>query len=311
MFSGYRPALPLVFRAKAGILAASLLILATATACSSIKGEPFSAFSTSVQQLREGADASLSTIQNRTRDRHIVEASTGDFSKIEPLLLKREAGDPFGWSSSNPPLFMKTARFRDGVFRLNSTLVSYSGLLVQLSSGELAKTETFDQLARDLNGNLRDALTAVGVPQPPNKEIAILSTAASAGFRAYIQAKQKTMLLDALRQNQPAIEEASELGASAVRIAALALRNEYDLLSGQLAAKKSVRDLVDLNDKFVKEMQALRILHLSYKSLPAAHSELAAGISDPAIGFPMIRELWENGRSLLRLYEDLSKAEKK
>lgn len=311
MFTDRRSASSLVSRAKINTLAASLLILANATACSSIKGEPFTAFSTSVQQLREGADASLSTIQTRTRDRHIAEASAGDFAKIAPLLLVTVPGDPFGWTSSDPPLFMKTARFRDGVFRLNSTLVSYSGLLAQLSSGELAKAETFDQLARDLNGNLRSALSAVGVAQPPTKEIAILSTAAGAAFRAYIQSKQKGMLLDALRQNQPAIEETSELGASAVRIAALALRNEYDLHSAQLASTRSVRELVELNDKFVKEMQALRILHHSYKSLPAAHLELAAGVSDPAIGLPMIRELWENGRNLLRLYEELSKVEKK
>ena len=56
----------------------------------------------------------------------------GDVAKIEALLLTQPAGDPFGWASPDPPLFLKVARFREGVHRLNSVLVGYAGLLGSL-----------------------------------------------------------------------------------------------------------------------------------------------------------------------------------
>jgi hypothetical protein len=291
--------------------------------CASISPAPFTAFTTSVQQLREGADASLSVVHERTRDRYIAEAAEGDVTKVQALLLTQPPGDPFGWSSANPPLFLKAARFREGVYRLNSVLVSYAGLLGQLASPELVSSEKFEQLAKDLNGNLRNAVQALGVSSPPNKEIAIFSTLATTAFRLYLQNKQRTSLLEALNSNQSAVQNAAELGASAVRLTAAALRHEYDLGSANLAnlvakpnvsssqKQAAVRDLVELDENFMKEMAVLRILHQSYGVVPAAHLELARGVADPKLGLPTVIELLENGRNLLRLYEELSKDDKK
>jgi hypothetical protein len=304
------------------ILAVSLWIMGMA-GCASISPAPFTAFTTSVQQLREGADASLSVVHERTRDRYIAEAAEGDVTKVQALLLTQPPGDPFGWSSANPPLFLKAARFREGVYRLNSVLVSYAGLLGQLASPELVSSEKFEQLAKDLNGNLRNAVQALGVSSPPNKEIAIFSTLATTAFRLYLQNKQRTSLLEALNSNQSAVQNAAELGASAVRLTAAALRHEYDLGSANLAnlvakpnvsssqKQAAVRDLVELDENFMKEMAVLRILHQSYGVVPAAHLELARGVADPKLGLPTVIELLENGRNLLRLYEELSKDDKK
>ncbi len=306
----------------AGVLAVALVILGVA-GCASISPAPFTALTTSIQQLRDGADASLSVVHERARNRYIDEAASGDGAKVGALLLTQPAGDPFGWASPDPPLFLKAARFREGVYRLNSVLIGYAGLLGQLASPDLVSPETFEQLAKDLNGNLKTAFHSLGVSGPPDKEIAIFSTLATGAFRAYLQNKQRSSLLEALNNNQPAIQDAAELGASAVRLTAAALRNEYDLSSKKLAdlvanpalsdlkKQAALRDLVDLDDKFIKEISVLRILHQSYVALPAGHRELATGLADPKRGLPMVRELFENGRELYRLYEELAKGDKK
>jgi len=319
MIPNIRHATPIVHRPLC-FLAVVLVILGVA-GCASISPAPFTALTTSIQQLRDGADASLSLVHERTRDRYIVEAAAGDVAKIEALLLTQPAGDPFGWASPDPPLFLKVARFREGVHRLNSVLVGYAGLLGQLASPDLVSSEKFEQLAKDLNGNLKTAVQALGVSASPNKEIAIFSTLATSAFRAYVENKQRSSLLEALNSNQPAIQEAAELGAAAVRITATALRNEYNHSSAKLAAlianpklsdsgkQATLRELIELDEKFIKEISVLRTLHQSYMALPAAHQELAAGLVDPKRGIPMILELLENARDLNRLHDELSKGD--
>jgi hypothetical protein len=291
--------------------------------CASISPAPFTALTASIQQLRGGADASLSLVHEWARDRYITEAAASDAPKVDALILKQPEGDLFGWASSAPPLFFKVARFRDGVYRLNSTLIGYADLLGQLASPELVSSEKFEQLAKDLNGNLKNAVQALDVPSPSNKEIAIFSTLGTAAFQAYLKNKQRSSLLKALHNNQPAIQEAAELGVSAVRITAIALRNEYIQRSGKLAAlipnpnlsasvkQKAIRDLVELDVNFIKEISVLRTLYQSYMALPAAHQELAKGVADPKRGLPMVIELLENGLELNRLYEEMGKDDKK
>jgi hypothetical protein len=300
-----------------------MLAILGVAGCASISPAPFTALTTSLQELRDGADASLGVVHERTRDRYIAEAAAGDVAKVEGLLLTQPAGDPFGWASSDPPLFLKVARFRDGVYRLNSVLVAYAGLLGQLASPDLVRPEQFEQLARDLNGSLKNTVQALGVSAPADKEIAIFSTLSTAAFQAYLKNKQRSSLLKALNSNQPAIQEAADLGASAVRITATALRNEYNHSSAKHAAmianpklsdsgkQAALRDLIELDEKLIKEISALRILHQSYMALPAAHQELATGVADPKRGLPMVIELLENGRELYRLYEELSEDDKK
>ena len=321
MISNAKKSVPTVNRLFL-FLAAALAILGMA-GCASISPAPFTAFTTSIQQLRDGADASLSVVHERTRDRYIAETAEGDVAKVQALLLTQPPGDPFGWASANPPLFLKAAHFREGVYRFNSVLVGYAVLLGQLASPELVSSEKFEQLAKDLNDNLRNAVQALGVSSPSNKEIAIFSTLATAAFRVYLQNKQRTSLLDALNSNQPAIQNTAELGATAVRLTAAALRHEYDLGSAKLAnlvakptasssqKQTAVGELVELDEKFIKEMSMLRILHQSYVAVPGAHLELASGVAHPELGLPMVIELLENGRELLRLYEELSKGDQK
>jgi hypothetical protein len=299
----------------------SLLVALVVTGCATVSQPPFQQFADSVQKVRSGADSALGGLYDQARDRYVDETAQGG-AALQGALLTSVEGDPFAWTSSSAPLFLQIARFRDGVYRFNSTLVDYAGALAQLASPDLLKPETFDQLATDLNGNLRKALPALGV-NPGNQPIAIFSTVATAAFRAYLQNKQRSSLVEALTKNQEAIQNTAGLGQSAVKITVLAVRSEYDLRSNTLAqdlaragapaAERSTkaRALVDLNDRFIKELAVLRALYQSYVDLPAAHQDLAAATGDPKLGISAIRRLYEQGREMERLYEQLSKDDTK
>jgi|RhiMetdeSRZDD1v2_1073273.scaffolds.fasta_scaffold259712_2 hypothetical protein len=292
-----------------------------ACATGNISSAPFEQMSSSMLQVRTGADASLGVLYDRARDRYIATA-TADVDQVEALKLTRpKPGDTFGWTSSKTPLFLTTARFREGVYRLNSTIIEYSNTLGRLANQDLIDPAAFNQLAKDLNGNLNSAVTALGV-QPSGREIAIFSTVASAAFEAYLRHQQRSALVKALRENQPAIQNVGELGAQAVRITAEALRSEYDLRSRDLAVaaappgtpasrQAAVRELADFDDRFVKELSALKVLHDTYVALPAAHQEVATSLEQSRLGLASLQALFQNGQDLFRRYEELAGKDKK
>jgi hypothetical protein len=300
-----------------GILGGVMVVIVLAgCATAPAQSAPFEQFSAAVQQVRTGADAALGAVYDRSRERYLNEAGAGDVSKVQGLMLTRPPGDPFGWTSSTPPLFLTAAQFREGFYRFNSVLIEYAGALAQITSKDLLDTKAFNALATDLNGNLRSAVQAFGLP-PSNREIAIFSTAATAAFEAYLRNQQRSELLRGLRDNQGAIADVAERGAEAIRLTANALRNEYDQKSGALANAAAsgssssakvgaMRDLAELDDRFIKEMSVLRALYDTYVSLPRAHRELAAGLEDPKFGFTAIRDMFERGQDLYRRYEELS-----
>lgn len=301
-----------------GLIALAAVLGACATG--NVSSTPFEQMSASMVQVRTGADASLSALYDRERDRYIATAIV-DVDKVEALKLTRPApGDTFGWKSSQPPLFLTTARFRDGVYRLNSTIIEYSNALSRLANKDLIDPEAFNQLAKDLNGNLNSAVTALGV-QTSGKEIAIFSTVASAAFEAYLRNQQRSALVKALKDNQPAIQNTANLGAQAVRITAEAVRSEYDLRARDLAVaaappgspasrQNAVRDLADLDDRFVKELSALQVLHNTYVALPGAHQEVATSLEQSGFGLVSVQVLSQNGKDLFRRYEELAGKDK-
>jgi hypothetical protein len=298
----------------------ALLLLAAGCATSGVSSAPFEQMSASILKVRTGADASLGVLSDRARDRYIATVAA-DPDEVEALKLTRPtSGDAFGWVSSKPPLFLTTARFREGVYRLNSAIIDYANALSRLANKDLIDPAAFNQLAKDLNGNVNSAVAALSL-QASGRDVAIFSTAASAGFEAYLRNQQRVTLVKALRDNQPAVQNVAELGAQAVRITAEAVRSDYDLRSRDLAVaaappgtassrQAAVRDLADLDDRFVKELAALQVLHDTYVALPAAHQEVAASL-EQSRGLASVQTLFQNGQDLFRRYEELSGKDKK
>jgi hypothetical protein len=309
--------------ARLRMLIAVIALAAVVGGCASgnVSSTPFEQMSASMLQVRTGADASLGVLYDRARDRYIASAAADPEKVIALRLTRPNADDPFSWASPQPPLFLTTARFREGVYRLNSTLIDYANALARLAHKDLIDPAAFNQLAKDLNGNLTSAVTALGV-QPTGREVAIFSAAASAAFEAYLRNKQRSELVKALRDNQPAVQNVAELGAQAVRLAATALRSEYDLRARDLAVaaappgtptarQAAVRDLADLDDRFVKELSALHVLHDTYVALPSTHQEVASSLEQPRLGLASVHALFQNGQDLFRRYEELLGKERK
>lgn len=296
-------------------------VVAVAAACAPVSQPPFQQFGESVQQLRTGIDTSLSAVYDDTRERAIDGVANG--TAVTAALLTAPADDAYGWESSRPQLFLTVARFRDGVYRLNSSLIDYAGVLAQLASPDLLSPNTFNELATDLNSNLRTALPALGVSAPPSKEIAIFSTVATAGFRAYLENKQRSALIEAIKKNQDVIDTAAGLGRDATDLTVRAVRSEYELKSKALAdvvtdarastseKRASAKSLLELNDRFVRELTVLRTMRQAYVALPAAHRELAANAADPKLSIATIQRLYQAGLDLQRLYAGLVKADTK
>jgi hypothetical protein len=310
-------------RTRQHILALLAIVVAFAiTGCATtISQPPFQEFTDSLQKVRTGADNALGALYDQTRARYIDNTAQGG-AALEAAQLTTAPNDRFAWTPANPsvppPLYLTEARFRDGLYRLNSSLVDYATALVQLSSPDLLNPETFNTLATDLNNNLNKALPALGV-QAPAQGVAIFSAAATTAFRLYLQNKQRSALADAISTNQGAIQGTADLGRSATEITVRAVANEYALRSQALASeiqragasesdkRAKAKNLIDLNDAFIKDIGILRALHQSYVDLPAAHADLAATVGDPKVGIGAIRRLYEQGRELERLYEQLIK----
>ena len=111
----------------------SLLVALVVTGCATVSQPPFQQFADSVQKVRSGADSALGGLYDQARDRYVDETAQGG-AALQGALLTSVEGDPFAWTSSSAPLFLQIARFRDGVYRFNSTLVDYAGALAQLAS---------------------------------------------------------------------------------------------------------------------------------------------------------------------------------
>src|SRR5262245_54092536 len=227
-------------RARTRHYTLTLLAVAIAfaiTGCATIAQPPFQQFADSVQNVRTGADNALGALYDQTRARYVDNTAKGG-AALDAAMLTTTPNDRFAWIPVDPsaprPLYLTEARFRDGVYRLNSSLVDYATALLQLASPDLLSPETFNTLATDLNNNLNKALPALGV-QAPAQGVAIFSAVATTAFREYLQNKQRSALADAIKKNQGAIQGTADLGRRAIEITVRAERSEYETRSKTLA----------------------------------------------------------------------------
>lgn len=311
---------------RSSLQLAILILALSIVGCARVQTEPFDQFSQSTKQLRKGADDVLSIVNDRNRTRFIEETAGASMTAdgadaVQNLMLDRgPPEDPFGWSwmSETPPLFIESERFRGSVYLLNSTLVSYADLLASLAGENLIPQQEFDALSTDLNANVRAATSSLGVTVP-NQDLAIISTAASAAFREYLESQRREALELAIEENQANIIAISVLMQDALRISTRNLRQNYNQESSaaafrltpgsqdSLASRKTkVKQLIELNEEYITRLATLRTLDQSYRTLPQAHRELIAAADASTFSIAAIQQLYDNGQHLRRLYEEPS-----
>ena len=119
------------------------------TGCASVDSRPFVKFNRVVKEAGAGIDSAMSVNYDWTRSGFIESFSNDPKSTFSQLVI--QVGDQYSWWMDKPPIYLDIKRTQSALCDLNNAFTEYASLLVKLSDGELIKTDTFDQLARDLS----------------------------------------------------------------------------------------------------------------------------------------------------------------
>ena len=287
--------------------------------CAAVPQEPFQAFGESTLQLHEGTDSALDSIDTMSETRFLREAleqtQAGDPTKIFDLRIEIDPNNSLAWQTK--PLFLKIEQFRDGMRQATSALVSYSELLTRLASPELLPKETFDKLTDDLNANAFDAISKVSDTPPDAGSVALFSTVAAEAARAYLESRRQGALFDALKENQAAIDDFTDLLQAGVKIAATITAHEYDeqfqthfreMVTDSGVAPEAVRrnaivSLIDLDRAHIDQLTTFSRLHQAFDRVPGAHRNLTDALSKPGTSLTSVIALLEEGKRLEANYD--------
>lgn len=289
--------------------------------CMTISSEPFGKFSSSTQELRDGADAALSINDVENRKLFIEETAKDSLTDqgaetVLNLMLENVEGDPFSWQMNDVPLFMASEHLREGLYTVNNTMVAYSELLKSLAASDLVSQEKFDEITKELNANLNSAAQSLNAEA--DQGIALFSTAAIKSAQLYIEKKRQKHLIRIINENQSNIESLAEIMHHSLRTAARNLTQNYHKQSNLLAQKllpnsteslasrkKQVEAIITLNEEYMGRLNVLKVLDRSYAALPNAHHELLVSIKRPDLSLSSMRELASAGKHLSKLYKEL------
>lgn len=310
--------------------ACAVLLVVLQGACASVDPGPFKEFEDSLVELRDGADAAIAMNAEWTRENFVerVVAATvplpegeepdeADLELVASLLIEQAENDALIPILPDAHVFMEVRRFRIAVGQLNAIFVEYAQLLGQMAAPELVPEATFDQMARDLNGNAGSAIRAFG-QDIDGKELAPFSVAASGLARGWIQADRRSRLKEQIRANQAVVEAFAALGKTAVLRSAQVFANAYNdrsfALSIQIpenpqaaARKAKIEELIALNELYLDRAEAYRALRRGYQTLPQAHADLLRALEGES-GLTAVKSLLAEGRRLKKLANEIAKS---
>jgi len=292
----------------------SILVLAV-TGCASVDPKPFVKFDSVVKEASTGIDSAMSLNYDWTRSGFVESFSNDSKSRFSQLVI--QVGDKYSWSMDKPPIYLDIRRTQSALCDLNNAFIKYTNLLAKLSGGELIKTDTFDQLAKDLNKNASDAAKALKLPAT-STELSLFSTAASEAARLYIENKRQRYLMDAIRKNQENVQKYSDLCIELIHIIRGNMKTYYvekyepigiawNAATGE-KRQKQTEAMLALNEQFTNALGVLQEVEVTYSAIPKAHADLSKAIKDSKLDLEGIQQLYSSGIRLQRLYTELKKA---
>jgi hypothetical protein len=282
--------------------------------CATVNSDSIVKFNGAVHQASTGIDAALSVNYNWTRSGFVEGFSADPKSNFSQLII--QPGMNYEWSMGKPPIYLDIKKTQASLSDLNGAFTQYASLLVKLSGGELVSTDTFDQLAKDINKNASDAATALKITVPSGN-MALISTAASEAARLYIEHKRQGYLIDAIKNNQDLVQQYSDACIALIHIMRGNLKAYYaDKLepikvawnaSSGSGRQQQTESMLSLNEQFASALSVLQELEKTYTALPKAHAELAKSINNPSLDLEGVQQLYSSGMRLQRLYTELKK----
>ena len=246
----------------------------------------------------------------------LKETADGKTDKLKQLRISFEGNNPLSWGTKAEtgtetemyqlPLFLKVEKFKEGTRQMTGVFVTYTELLLQLTSPELLPKETFDQRATDLNGNVYDAVSTIsGEPANP-KQVAFFSTVAVAAVESYLESRRKSKLIEALNDNQTFIEKfAGHMQKGSINAAQL-LQQEYDekaqdylrMAVSETTRREAIQNLISLDRRFLEEISTFHSMYQAFGQIPNAHRELLKTVKNPERKLSSIITLLEEGKRL-------------
>ncbi len=285
-------------------------------ACAKVDPKPFTKFNTvanGITAIDTAVDSHISSVKEREMSK-----ISNDLEAINNLALEFDSRYPFKYKykfarQDKEPLFIKLQRFDSALTELNSSFIEYTSLLAALAGGDLIKTEDFDQLATDLNHNLRSALKSLG-KEADASELALFATIASTAAHAYINNKRKKYLIDILEGNQESVKGLIEHAQEAIQIIRDGIIDEHDSSRrasveqfDKSANKKLIANKVLTNsEKTAAALEMLKALNDTYDSLAKTHKKLATGLKNDHL--PSFSDLTGVIKNVQKRYKDLKKA---
>lgn len=294
------------------IILATLFLLG----CATVNPGPFRKFATSAEEAQEAIDQVMSVSFDWTKTGFVEGFSSNSKSKFSELIILPGVGYEWVWAMDEPPVYVGVANARVAMYDLNNAFVGYANLLATLAGNGLISVDAFDQLAKDLNSNARDAAKALKL-DVPSEGIAILSVSATEALRLYIENKRQKFLIEGVNNNQQNVEELAALVISLIHTMRGAIKGYYEQryepiriawnASTGAERQRQTEKMLILNKQFADTMRTLQQLEKTYAAFPKGNADLAKAISNPGTSAEGIQGLYSSAKRLHRLYNELKK----
>jgi hypothetical protein len=311
------------------------------TGCAAPPSEPFARFTAAATSIQESADKLAAGLVTPADDRLVamVHANPSDVNnlRIEPALPAATV-PPTGQGGPGKPrpgdelldfrfsdqanYEMKMAAYREALLSFNRGLAGYAASLQALAGPGTVDDKAIDQNAKNLNASLRNARDTLKLDKKDfsDESIALFTTVAAEGFRAYQHRVQRERLLAVLRQGDQKMPAVARLGEQATTILAECVWREYDTRSGELArtvlasnandaTDRAVRSLLDLNRTTATQITALAALRSAYKKLPDAHHQLIDAVENSS-SLEALQSICDEAIRITNLMDSLKKSSK-
>jgi hypothetical protein len=298
--------------------------------------KPFEEFATSVKKVNEATKKLIETLvpeeENQYKEKILEELITreGDLVFSSTLILKDD--NFFEFENEDIPSYLVYREFRSGLGAITDAFHNYTEVLNRLANDEIQSEEELKTLTKELNTNAFDVINILSKEKAESTDneiaenIGIISPIAVTVLNNYLKIKQKSVLIDAITQNQVTVENYTEKAKQAITIIAKANTQTYNAnaqelqmkLSGielntdeeKIEATSTIDTLVKANKDYYTQIKSLKALYETIDAFPDAHKNLISAAKNPDISLDRIIALVDQGNKLIAMVDDAQKENK-
>lgn len=288
-----------------------LFLMALTASCSSVDPKKYKDFNSSVVELNMALESSFQNVQKKSREHSIQKFALSPLSKTADIMIETEG---YSWSMDKPPLYLKLKRTYVQLSAMNDLFEEYSDLLVQLSSASLTKEQLLST-TKDLDKRSSHLAQTIGI-NGDKKQFSMISSATVGILQAYIDGKKEKKLNEAIKKNQPSVEDFTALQTKLIHVLRNNIKQTYN--EEFFEAGKKWKDsnsknplssnLFDLNDSLITSLAVYEDLERGYRAIPQAHKDLAK-TKDSKSFRNKIDRIVKSSSNILELQKEVSKKE--